>query len=250
MSSDYWKSVLTTARKRLAELRARRDVLDAEREEVNFEIVQVEQIVSNLTPLVSDVSSEVLPTYRLPAEIKLTDACREILKKNDRHMTPIEIRSALEAGGYDLSQHANALASIHGVLKRLVESGEAEALIHDIKGALYRWKVETVRVPGGTSGKAGATVFAEKALEALGKADPPGAGAGALFKVTKDDAVQYVFGPLPTRRPAKPGHRADPPPADSEMPGVKGVLPPRPSKYRELRGHAKGSAKEAKGKKE
>src|SRR5437868_13835579 len=124
MSKDYWREVLNTARRSLVKLRVRRDELDAEREEVNLEIVQLEQVVANVLPLVSDIPVENLPTYRLPAEIKLTDACREILKNNDKHMTPIEIRGALEVGGYDLSQHANALASIHGVLKRLVESGE------------------------------------------------------------------------------------------------------------------------------
>ena len=202
MSSDYWKGVLTTARKRLVDLRARRDELDAEREEVNLEIVQVEQVVANLTPLVSDVCLERLPTYRLPNEIKLADACREILQKNDRHMTPIEIRSALEAGGYDLTQHTNALASIHGVLKRLAESGEAEQLTHDIRGTMYRWKVGTVRLPGGTSGKASQY----QSINGGAKGDP---------------AV-----PLPSR--PRPGHRADPPP--SEGPGSRVPALTRPSR--------------------
>ncbi len=59
------------------------------------------------------------------------------------NMSPIEIRGALEQGGYDLSQHANALASIHGVLKRLAEGGEVESLPHEVRGTLYRGKYGT-----------------------------------------------------------------------------------------------------------
>jgi hypothetical protein len=152
MSKEYWKEVLTTARKTLTQLRDRRDELDAEREEVNLEIVQLEQVVANLVPLVPEGMPGRLPRYRLPTEIKLTDACREVLKKSDKHITPIEIRNALETGGYDLSQHANALASIHGVLKRLVESGEAEPLSHELRGTMYRWKsqgTQFVKQPAG-----------------------------------------------------------------------------------------------------
>jgi len=152
MSREYWKEVLVTARKTLAELRVKRDELDAEREEVNLEIVQLEQVVSNLTPLVPDLPMQRQATFRLPSEIKLTDACREILKKYDQHMTPSEIRNALAEGGYDLSQHANALASIHGVLKRLTESGEAEALSHDVRGTMYRWKNQGTRYPTQSAG--------------------------------------------------------------------------------------------------
>jgi hypothetical protein len=151
-NKDYWRGVLDNALRTLQGLRVRRDELDAEREEVNLEIVQLEQVVTNLTPLIYDGPDVKLPTYRLPSEIKLTDACREVLKKNDKHMTPMEIRGALEAGGYDLSQHKNALASIHGVLKRLVESGEVEPLVHDVRGTMYRWKSTGTRVPGSTGG--------------------------------------------------------------------------------------------------
>ena len=142
MSKDYWMGVFETARRRLEELRERRDTLDAEREEVNLEIVQLEQVVNNLTPLIAEVSADTLPLFLLknPNEISLADACREVLKNYNRHMTPIEIRNTLELVGYNLRQHSNALASIHGVLKRMAESGEVEQLTHDVLGTMYRWK--------------------------------------------------------------------------------------------------------------
>jgi hypothetical protein len=189
MSRDYWKEVLGTARKTLAELRVKRDELDAEREEVNLEIVQLEQVVSNLTPLVSESQVEKIIAYRLPTDIKLTDACREILKKNDKHMTPIEIRSALEGGGYDLTQHANALASIHGVLKRLAESGEVESITHDIRGTMYRWKQGT-RILGSAPGSS-----STPAKRGIGgdpqPAYPPGS-LGELARPSRLSALQQA----------------------------------------------------------
>lgn len=152
MSSEYWKGVLNTARERLDILRARRDELDAEREEVNLEIVQVEQVVANLTPLVSEARLEVPKVAMRVAGLSLADACRKVLESINRHMTPIEVRNTLEASGYDLKQHNNALASIHGVLKRLAESGEAETVTLNEKGTMYRGKSTGVAYPPQSAG--------------------------------------------------------------------------------------------------
>ncbi|HLL74820.1 MAG TPA: hypothetical protein VK421_06105 [Pyrinomonadaceae bacterium] len=192
MSSDYWKEVLTTAKVRLSELRARRDELDAEREEVNLEIVQLEQVVTNLSPLVAErAQSPLIYSLMSPLPTNLADACREVLRQVKKYMTPIEIRNTLAASGYDLSQHNNPLASIHGILKRLAESGEVEALTHDLKGTMYSWKsTGGVRVPGST----------------------PSSGT--------------PYDLLP-QRPAKPGHRADPPPAEGRGPLRRLPLPPK-----------------------
>ena len=43
-------------------------------------------------------------------------------------MTARAVRDSLEISGYNLKQHGNPLASIHGVLKRLADSGEAEQI--------------------------------------------------------------------------------------------------------------------------
>ncbi|HJQ30927.1 MAG TPA: hypothetical protein VJ866_02035 [Pyrinomonadaceae bacterium] len=172
MSNEYWKGVLDAARTRLEQLRERRDVLDAEREEVNLEIVQVEQVVANLTPLVAEARREVPRVALKLLGLSLSDACRQVLQALNRHMTPIEVRDTLDASGYDLSQHKNPLASIHGVLKRLAEAGDAEAITHDVRGTMYRWKkAGGTRVPGSTA-------HASTPLGRIGGngGDPPPAG--------------------------------------------------------------------------
>ena len=42
-------------------------------------------------------------------------------------LSPTAVRDRLQAVGMDLGHYANPLAAIHTVLKRLVESGEAQA---------------------------------------------------------------------------------------------------------------------------
>lgn len=158
MSRDYWKTVYETARNTLDELRERRDALDAEREEVNLEIVQLEQVVTNLSPLINENPLDKLPSVliRNVNDLSLADACREVLKQANKHMTPIEIRNTLEIVGYNLKQHSNPLASIHGVLKRMADSGEVEQLTHDVLGTMYRLKQGTKVL--GSSPSSGITV--------------------------------------------------------------------------------------------
>lgn len=55
---------------------------------------------------------------------KLADAIRVLLKAKQRSLVPIEIRDQAKALGYDFSQHKNQMAAVHGVLKRMVDSGE------------------------------------------------------------------------------------------------------------------------------
>jgi hypothetical protein len=78
-----------------------------------------------------------------PSEFEgtLSDAVRAVLKASTNSFSPTEIRDRLKDGGYDFSKHTNILASIHGVLKRIHESGDAETKeAKDGSGTRYRWK--------------------------------------------------------------------------------------------------------------
>lgn len=57
----------------------------------------------------------------------LTDACRLVLRSADAPLTAVQVRDRLSAIGFDLDRYANPLASIHVVLKRLAEAGEARS---------------------------------------------------------------------------------------------------------------------------
>lgn len=156
MNQEFWKDALKTAQEQLEALRVRLDSLDAEREEIVNEIVQFEEAIKSLTPLTSERSLEKINAFLIEnaTELNLADACREVLKKNDRYMTPIEIRNTLDASNFDLTNYSNPLASIHGVLKRMAESGEIEK--HEKDGTtLYRLKRHTVMIPASGGGSIG-----------------------------------------------------------------------------------------------
>lgn len=145
MSNEYWIGVEKEARERLKALRIMLDSLDVQRAERANEIIQLEQLIRSITPFTSDhpldADAKLLNNFGLVsslAGLDLADACRKVLQENDRYMSPREIRDMLEANDYDLTQHTNHLASIHGVLKRIVESGEALRMAES-SGVVYKW---------------------------------------------------------------------------------------------------------------
>ena len=89
--------------------------LAAERKELDVRLAQLQQTIGTLNKLCG---------YQATVPWGLTDACRVLLKAAGRPMTAVELRDRLSASGLDLERYANALAAIHTVLKRLVETGE------------------------------------------------------------------------------------------------------------------------------
>src|SRR5947209_13985453 len=120
-TTEYWEDVLENARAEHLHLCQTRDALDAQREEVNARIVQLEQTIACVSPLTSETPHERLESIVIKnaAELGLANAVREVLKNSNTFMTPVYIRDTLVGSGYDLSPYSNPLASIHGVLKRM-----------------------------------------------------------------------------------------------------------------------------------
>lgn len=69
----------------------------------------------------------------------LSECCRDILRQKQDWMSPVEVRQALLAAGFDFSSYtSNPLSSIHTTLKRLVPDELETKTGPD--GQLYRWK--------------------------------------------------------------------------------------------------------------
>lgn len=124
--TEFWKNTLKEAREQYQVLCVRRDALEVQRETVETRIMQLEATIKNLSDLASETPFEKMEALVIEnaTEIGLADAVREILKNATRHLTAIEIRDLLEDSNFDLTPYSNALASIHGILKRFEESGE------------------------------------------------------------------------------------------------------------------------------
>lgn len=144
-----WNEALSAAREEHKELLTKRDELEAQRAEIDFElegvekrILQLQQTVASLSELTGE-ASRTLPIYLPPLDLnnlKLADACREILRSSKDYLTPIAVRDALLEQKYDLRPYSNPLASIHAVLKRLRDSNEVVRTAGSDGKAVYRWK--------------------------------------------------------------------------------------------------------------
>jgi ketosteroid isomerase-like protein len=104
-------------------------------------ITEEETLLSRLTKVrAARATLEALQTED-PVEFdgNLADACRTILQSNTaKSWSPTEIRDELQGVGYT-KKHDNLLAAIHGVLKRIVESGDARTKERKDGSTRYYW---------------------------------------------------------------------------------------------------------------
>jgi hypothetical protein len=142
--SNY-STILEAAITELADLMRERELLDARRENLNERIIRVREGVVGLSSLAGHDPDEIRMKYAnlfpelIDSDIGFTDAVRKVLAANATLMTPVGVRTGLRTLGFDLDRYSNPLASIHTVLKRLVESGEAEIGTVN-ESTAYRWK--------------------------------------------------------------------------------------------------------------
>jgi|GEM_PF-4239969 len=136
MAKDvYWPDVYKKIQEELEELRESRHLQLSDLAETTDRIVQLEKLSEHIAPLLEE-GETVLDVIAPVTNLNLADAVREVLRRSEHFRTPRGIRDTLEYNGYNLKErHNNPLASIHGILKRLAESGEAE--FHEGR---YRWK--------------------------------------------------------------------------------------------------------------
>jgi hypothetical protein len=130
MTQDYYKKALFAARVEYNQLADRRKEIDDERKKIEGQLAQLAQTIDGLMVLCGEEPMELITalTTDKVAGLGLADACRVVLAAVDRFVTPRYIRDSLEEVHYDFGQQTNPLASIHAILKRFVESGEADSL--------------------------------------------------------------------------------------------------------------------------
>jgi hypothetical protein len=139
--TDNYKKALQEAREELVKLLGQKEELDKR-------VAQLQQTVSGLSALCGEepverqsaVQAAILRNYEMVLEgitgkPGLTDAVRAALKAFNRPLTPVEVRDGLISLGYDLSIYGNVLASIHTILKRLVDNEEVKEVEKDGKKA-------------------------------------------------------------------------------------------------------------------
>ena len=87
----------------------------------------------------TETSTELADIEEIIGPGGMTEAIRRVLQSTTEALTPTETKDALIASGFSLAGYSNALASIHTILKRLVQAGDVEPTLKDGKTA-YLWK--------------------------------------------------------------------------------------------------------------
>ncbi len=101
---------------------------------IEYEISKLEQAIKGFAPLVKN------PSKWFGPQTGITDGVRTVLKSDpNRVFTAIEIRGELAMRGVKLAQK-NPMATIHQVLARLVDAGEAAVVTHEPGRNRYKWK--------------------------------------------------------------------------------------------------------------
>jgi hypothetical protein len=123
------------------------ETLARQRSEIDERLARLAQTIGSLTRL-----CHLVPTV----PFGLTDACRMVLKAAGHPLTALEVRAQLDAMGFDLARYSNELASIHTVLKRLNQAGEADFVPRVWEKPAYGWKrpVRVIAVPSREEGEA------------------------------------------------------------------------------------------------
>jgi hypothetical protein len=145
VDDNLYKQTFDTAIQELSDLMEERENLDNQREEITARIAKVRRGVLALSPLVGEEPKSVETKYPhlfpelIPPDIGLTDAVRKVLQVNNIFLTPVKVKTELKVVGYDIDRYKNILASIHTILKRLLDAGEVESgSVNEVTA--YKWK--------------------------------------------------------------------------------------------------------------
>ncbi len=144
MPTDY-KKLLEQEVRELESLLEQREAFKRELEGINSAVSRLREGVIGLAALAGvDLKAQKPELFAAPvkADLGLTDAIRKTLKENEEEfVSPTEIRDYLHLDlKFPIHLHKNPLASIHSVLKRLIDSGQAVAAEDKkTKRTLYAW---------------------------------------------------------------------------------------------------------------
>jgi hypothetical protein len=178
MTEDDYKKALDTARAEMGELVVKKDAIEKR-------IAQLRQLIVSLSAVSAEDNDEDIKLYipgaldkaartaalgvaqaMMGSVIGLSDAIRDVLKAAKGWQYPTEVRDGLERLGIDVQSYSNILASIHTILKRLVESGEAEEYKSKEGKTAYRWKHASINTNYVVDGKSALEKAVERHLSA------------------------------------------------------------------------------------
>lgn len=126
MAIDY-TALYTSAKSELLELEERKAELLRSVEELERQSVALCRTMNAIAPLIGE---EIVPEPNLVEEsIGMTERVRQILARSRLPLLASEIRDRLEETGVAMRSYSNPMATVHSVLRRLTEAGQAKASV-------------------------------------------------------------------------------------------------------------------------
>jgi hypothetical protein len=117
------------------------EMLLRQRAECDRRIEALQKAVKILEPIYRQTGTATASVELLlrSSDLGLTDRVRAILQASERPLSPTQVRERVQDSGLDLSEYSNPLATVHSVLRRLVEAQQviAKAGIGGTK--FYEW---------------------------------------------------------------------------------------------------------------
>ncbi len=110
----------------------------------------LEDEISGLQQTAAGLAKTLGEQYEADDELGLTEAIRRVFRQNpEKNFIPVEIRDELEQMGHDVEKYGNILASIHSVIKRLLDKDISQLGTRSNGKPCYQWrkKVEISKAP-------------------------------------------------------------------------------------------------------
>jgi hypothetical protein len=137
MKPDEYQKALNAAHEEIQDILQQKFVLDDRLSQLKRTVDALSSLVEEFPPVAQlyGAVAEGLPVGGI------SNAIRRILTESKSPMTPTQIKTALSARGFDMSEYANAAAVIHNTLKRLERQKEltvVQSPAGNIAYAIYR----------------------------------------------------------------------------------------------------------------
>lgn len=145
-----YKDTLKAATVRMDTLQADYTAKEQALLETGQEISRLAEVMNALSPLAgekvafNEVVAEIMQSVKQVEvlEVGITEKIRQVLQaKAAQGFYPVGVRAELEAAKYDLTKHPNAMATIHAVLKRLVEQNQVLSAKQVDGKMVYQWNL-------------------------------------------------------------------------------------------------------------
>lgn len=120
MDTESYRNMLEAARHDLEAAMEKREEIDKTISSLKQTIIALSRLCSNYKEWTERVGVDISSIE----SFGITDQCREAIRTSNKDMTPVEVRDQLVRMGLNPDKYTNLMASVHRILKRLLENQE------------------------------------------------------------------------------------------------------------------------------